>query len=173
MELLKNTEIRLRAPEPEDLDVFYRWENDTELWKYGATLTPYSRYDLKNYLASSSHNIYRDNQLRLMIEQLSSGCTIGIIDLYDFEPHPGRAAVGILVDRDFRNKKVASQAIELLSTYAFSFLHIHQLYAHIPLSNAPSLSLFEKNGFVRSGVLKDWISAPEGYEDVVIMQKVN
>lgn len=165
--------MKLRAPEPEDLEAFYRWENDTGLWKCGATLMPYSRYDLKNYLASSSHDIYRDNQLRLMIDMLSPSCTVGIIDLYDFEPHPSRAAVGILVDAGFRNKKVASQALELLADYAFSFLHIHQLYAHIPLSNQPSLSLFEKNGFIRSGVLKDWINTTEGYEDVVIMQKVS
>ena len=50
--MLENDCIKLRAPEPEDLEVFYKWENDTTLWPLGSTLIPYSRYDLKQYLSS-------------------------------------------------------------------------------------------------------------------------
>ena len=39
--LLENSNIRLRAPEPEDLEILYKWENDTSLWEYGASITPY------------------------------------------------------------------------------------------------------------------------------------
>ena len=33
MKLLENERIILRALEPEDLDVLYRWENDASLWQ--------------------------------------------------------------------------------------------------------------------------------------------
>ena len=39
-------DIRLRAIEPEDLDLLYRIENDRELWNVGTTNVPYSRYTL-------------------------------------------------------------------------------------------------------------------------------
>lgn len=172
MTLLQNNNIRLRAPEPEDLDVFYRWENDTTLWKHGATLSPYSRYALKEYLSTIEQNIYQNNQLRFMIEKLSGKLPAGTIDLYDFEPHHSRAGVGILIDETFRGGGIASEALELLVEYTFSFLNIHQLYAHIPVSNTVSIALFRKNGFSTSGILKDWVRIGEGYEDVFVMQLV-
>ena len=38
--------IRLRAIEPEDLDLLYQIENDSSLWDVGTTNVPYSRYTL-------------------------------------------------------------------------------------------------------------------------------
>lgn len=172
MTLLKNERVALRAPEPEDLDFFYRWENDTELWKYGAAVSPYSRYALKQYLADATHDIYRQNQLRLMIVENAGGSVAGTVDLYDFDPHHNRAGVGILVDREFRRKGVGSAALDSMAEYAFSFLHLHQLFAHVPVLNTPSLALFEKNGFVAAGLLRDWLCTDEGYADVCVMQRV-
>ena len=41
MKWLENDTIRLRALEPEDLDLLYAWENDTSLWEFGSTLVHY------------------------------------------------------------------------------------------------------------------------------------
>ena len=50
--------VRLRAMEPEDLDILYRIENDMSLWDVGNTNVPYSRYALHDYIAHASHDIY-------------------------------------------------------------------------------------------------------------------
>ena len=50
MNLLESAIIRLRAPEPEDLELLYKWENDTSLWLAGNTRAPYSRFQLKQYI---------------------------------------------------------------------------------------------------------------------------
>lgn len=39
--LLENKRIRLRATEPEDLELLYSWENDTEMWKNGVSVAPF------------------------------------------------------------------------------------------------------------------------------------
>ena len=57
----------LRPLEPEDLDLLYQWENDTRLWKNGSTLTPFSRFALRQYLADARQDIYQARQLRMMI----------------------------------------------------------------------------------------------------------
>ncbi len=49
--MLKNERVRLRAVEPEDLDLMYLIENDDLLWAYGSTTVPYSRYSLKQFIA--------------------------------------------------------------------------------------------------------------------------
>ena len=79
--LLSNDRVRLRALEPEDLELLYRWENDPELWEVGNTLAPYSRYILKEYIAGSDRSIYESRQLRFMIEDCDTGTSVGIVDL--------------------------------------------------------------------------------------------
>ena len=171
--MLENEHIKLRAIEPEDLDLLYAWENDPSVWHVGDTLSPYSRYVLKEYIANSHLSIYEQKQLRLLIQQKSSGNGAGLIDMYDFDPHHGKAGVGILLGEAFRGKGMASEALQLFAHYAFAFLKLHQLYAYIPSANEASMALFLRCGFTVAGRLADWISAPEGYADVFIVQRIN
>ena len=60
--------LRLRALEPEDLELVYRIENDPTFWRHGSTTVPYSRYTLRQFIADSTGDIFRDGQVRLVIE---------------------------------------------------------------------------------------------------------
>lgn len=60
--------IRLRAPEPEDLEVMFRFENATDVWEMSNTTGPYSRFQLKQYIEQTQNDLFADRQLRLMIE---------------------------------------------------------------------------------------------------------
>jgi diamine N-acetyltransferase len=172
MALLKNDRIRLRALEPEDLDALYEWENDSSVWRSGNTLSPYSRYMLKEYISQSHLTIYEQKQLRLMIELQETGKVVGMVDLYDFDLHNKKAGVAILLDAEFRKKGIATEAIKLLTNYAFSFLKIHQLYAYIDVTNEASKALFVRCGFTVSGALSDWALTEDGFTDVLVLQCV-
>jgi diamine N-acetyltransferase len=173
MKLFENERIRLRAPEPEDLEMLYRWENDASSWESGNTYSPYSRYALKQYIAESGNDLYERRQLRLMIELKETSAAVGIIDLYDFEPRHLRAETGILLDGAYRRQGIAAEALTIMIRYAFSFLKIRQLYAHIPQTNTPCLRLFERCGFEMAGILKEWLATSEGYTNVVIVSLIN
>ena len=173
MNLLQNKTVCLRAPEPEDLELLYSWENNPEWWEIGNTLAPYSRYAIRIYIEESQRqDIFQLRQLRLMIVCRSDQSVAGMIDLFDFDPYHRRAAVGIYVDALYRKQGIASEALELLCRYAFDFLHLHQLYAHVAKGNTASLRLFESSGFERCGVLSQWICRDKGYNDVVILQRI-
>ena len=171
--MLQNDRILLRAPEPEDLDLLYKWENDSSLWKFGSTLSPISRFTLKEYIANSHLDIFEARQLRLIITLKANGQPIGAIDLFDFDPFHRRAAVGILIDCSFQRQGLAVEALELIKTYCFNFLHLHQIYAHVPAANLPSLRLFSKCGFHQNGLLREWLSTEKGFEDVYWLQCLN
>src|SRR5690554_155384 len=171
--LLENNTILLRAPEPEDLDALYTWENDTDLWVLGASITPFSRYTLREYLTTSTQDIYTDKQLRMMVELKQSSELIGTVDLYDFDPFHRRAGVGILIDPKFQKRGLGLQALELLEAYAFDFLKLQQLYALVPEKNTASIRLFNKAKYALAGKLTDWISANNGFENAQLLQKIN
>ena len=82
---MKKGKVKLRAMEPEDLDVLYEIENDAEMWHIGAVNVPYSRYLLHDYIAHATGDIYTDRQVRLMIENAEGQC-VGLVDLVDFNP---------------------------------------------------------------------------------------
>lgn len=173
MALLENEKIHLRALEPEDLEPLYRWENNPDLWGVGNTLSPFSRYILREYIAESHQDIFEAKQLRLMIELCSTGAAVGMVDLYDLEVHHRRAGIGILLDPIYQGNGLATEAVNLMVEYAYSLLNLHQLYAYVPVKNEPSKALFTRCGFTITGILSDWIAIEGGYSDVIAMQRIN
>jgi len=171
--LLSNEHIRLRALEPEDLELLYKWENLSHLWTQGNTLAPYSKNTLRRYINETQQtDIYESKQLRMMIVLAESNTTIGVVDLYEFDIRNSRAGVGILVDENYRNKGYAHQALDLVKEYVFNFLRLHQLFALIAVSNKPSLKLFENAGYQITGTLKDWVAQKLEFEDVHFVQLI-
>lgn len=166
---MNSRNIRLRAIEPEDLDILYEIENDRRLWDVGATNVPYSRYSLHNYIASQTNDIFADRQLRLMIEN-EDGQTIGIVDLMNFDPQHQRAEIGIVVMTPWRRKGYAKEAIAQIVKYSTERLHLHQLYAFVATDNEASLRLFSKSGFVSGSVLTDWLFDGCDYHDALLVQ---
>jgi diamine N-acetyltransferase len=170
---MKYEKITLRALEPEDLELLYEWENNDSYWVISNTVTPFSKFTLKRYLKHSHKNIYETGQLRLMIELIEEKKTIGAIDLFDFDPFHKRAGIGILIaDETQRRKGYASMALKCLIQYCFTTLQLHQLYCNILANNTESMDLFEKLGFVRIGMKKEWVQTADGYLDEYMFQLI-
>ena len=164
--------IRLRALEPDDIDLLYEWENDAEIWEVSNTYVPFSKYILAKYIKESQRDIYESKEARLIIETLE-GRAVGAIDLFDFDPFHFRAGVGILIhDKKNRNLGYANDALQLLCLYAASHLRLHQLFANIAADNLVSIQLFTKNGFEHSGTKKDWRRTANGWTNEMIFQKI-
>jgi len=171
-------EIRLRALEPSDVDLLYRWENDPEVWHISNTYTPFSRYVLERYIESSHLDIYQVKQLRLMIDvnDLPGGIfrPVGTIDLFDFEPFHNRAGVGILIgEASDRKKGYAGLALEQFIRYCFNILQLHQIYCNITENNRGSLRLFRSYGFRITGRKVHWIKSARGYHTEYVLQLIN
>jgi diamine N-acetyltransferase len=171
---MKFKDIRLRALEPEDMELLYDWENNEIHWLISNTISPFSKYTLKRYLENSHKNIYETGQLRLMIDQIPDKVTIGTIEIFDFDPFHKRAGLGILIANEiYRRKGYASMALTCLITYCFKTLQLHQLYCNILGNNSESIDLFKKQGFVQAGIKKDWIKTSDGYLDEYLFQLIN
>lgn len=159
--------ISLRKIEPSDLPFLYQWENDASAWADGANHNPLSQQDLRDYINSTTGDIYRDGQLRLIIEE--DGATLGCIDLFDLDPRNRRAAIGMYIAPEARNKGVGKQAVQRLEEYAFGFLHLRVLYAIIATNNTACSALYEHAGYSPSSVLKAWTLE----SDAVLWSKIN
>ncbi len=171
---IQGKHIYLRALEPDDVDVLYKWENNRQIWHVSNTQTPFSRYVLEQFLVNAHEDIYTNKQLRLIISEVNKEEAVGAIDLFDFDPYHLRAGVGILIADEYRNKGYAFEALQLLKEYAFSTLLLKQLYCNVTASAEASLQLFEKCGFEKSGTKKLWNRVSSDlFEDELILQLIN
>ncbi|SFU37759.1 diamine N-acetyltransferase [Pustulibacterium marinum] len=168
---LKGKYCYLRALEPEDLEFLYYVENDELVWEVSETVTPYSRFVLKQYLENSHRDIYDVKQLRLAIVSQNDQLA-GFIDLFDFDPKNARVGVGIIVAEMFRGQGLAKEALAMITNYCFQKLNLHQVYANITEDNLASKKLFESQDFELFGVKKDWIFSEGKYKNELFYQKI-
>ena len=168
---LQNEKVKLRAPEPEDIDTLFDLENDELWWKYADRVQPYSKELLKEYLTHAQKDIFETRQLRFTIVNAQDQ-VVGFVDLFDFEPLHHRAGVGLIIRKENQRQGYGTAALELLSDYAKTHLQLHQLYVHIAEENQSSIRLFEKQGYVFSGNKKDWNFYEGAYHNESIYQKL-
>ena len=170
--LLQSDRVRLRPLEPEDLELLYTIENDTQLWDYSCTNVPYSRYALKQYIASTTNDIYADRQLRLIVEHAATHETLGIADLANFDPLNLRAEIGLLIIAKCRRQGYGTEALHELCQYAKERLLIHQLYAYIANENTSCNALFDTMHFQLAALLPEWFHHADGYSDARLYTRV-
>lgn len=169
-QLLEDTLIRLRAPEPADVDRMFIWENDSALWPYGSATAPLSHKCLSDYVAAYDGDIFSARQLRLVIELAEEGRAVGLLDITDFDPRDRHARIGIFVEPSQRRHGIALHALELAKRYARECPGIHSLQALVAADNEPSRRLFAAAGFNTCGRVRSFIRRGQSYCDIIIYQ---
>ena len=146
--MIEGKKISLRTAIPGDLDILFQWENDPSVWQYGVEKGSVTKKKIKKFINESQHDLYLENQLRLLIERKPGKKPIGCIDLFDFDSGNRTAGVGILIGNEKERKKgYATESLLLLSGHAFHILGIKILTARVSSENKASMNLFLKCGF--------------------------
>lgn len=171
--MIKGRRIFLRAPEPDDVEILYEWENDTSLWRYSNIHTPVSKFTIEQYVLSTELDLSITRQLRLMIVKSDDLKVIGSAELFDYDPVHLRAGVGMFVTKSEREKGYASEALDLLIDYSFNILMLKQLYCNILTDNLKSIALFTRKGFQLIGTKKQWLRINNRWEDENLYQLIN
>lgn len=161
----------LRAIEPEDLDLMYVVENDPMVCRYSSTSVPVSRYALKEYIAGSQGDLFRDSQVRMTIVDAENGNACGFLDITDLSPVNHRAQVGIVLLPDSQGRGIATEALREASEYSRR-QGLHQLYAVCVEENQSACSLFLRAGYEKVAILPEWIFQDGEYTDAVLFRKI-
>ena len=173
--MLQKENILLRSPELQDAEFLHALENDNRLWHLSNTLSPFSHFDIEQYILQTDKDVFAAKQVRFMIEKISGKerKIIGAIDLFSVEAKHRRAGIGITVVDEERGKGLASIALDVLIDYSFAVLNLHQLYCNIEADNSKSLQLFENKGFLRVGKKREWNIRNGKWVDEILLQLLN
>jgi RimJ/RimL family protein N-acetyltransferase len=91
----------------------------------------------------------------------TTGELLGGVDLHAVDAAAGTAEVGWSVAPQARGRGVATEAVQVLTRWAFAAVGLHRLVAQVEVGNWASRAVAEKAGFAGEGVLRD-AAAPGG-----------
>ena len=71
-----------------------------------------------------------------------------------------------------QNRGLGSEAVRQLIAHGFSQLKLHRISLHVFANNQRAIRAYEKNGFVREGLLRQAARVDGQWLDVVCMARV-
>lgn len=151
---IEGERIYLREVRQTDVNEnYYKWMNDEEVNRFLETrFVPQSIESIKKYVEKFDGNI---NEVFLAICLKENGNHIGNIKLGPINWIHRFADVSLVIgDKNQWGKGFATEAINLITNYAFSVLNLHKLRAGCYEQNEGSKKAFEKSGYSVESVFK-------------------
>lgn len=162
--------LKLRAPEPADVEFIVELENDESSLEYSDRVAPLSRNSVKSYIMACDPDPFVTGQLRLIAET-DDGEKIGLLDYYDISQRHSHAMIGIIIAAGKRGCGLGLRILEMGRAFAARRMHIDQLGAIVCIENKASVKIFQKAGYREVGTLKEWWRKSTGGCDCLLMQK--
>jgi RimJ/RimL family protein N-acetyltransferase len=149
-------------------EVYYRWMNDPDVTAYTESrFYPHSLEDLSEYVA----NINKDkNNVFLAIVLRKDNRHIGNIKIGPINWIHRFADVALIIgEKKCWGKGYATEAIRLVSDYAFNKLNLHKLTSGCYDVNKGSAKCFQKAGFYIEGQRKSQYFCNGAYVDAILL----
>jgi len=154
MTILTGPSVRLRPPEPRDLEGIFAWYNDAEV------VAPFDQFSTDTFDAfeASVRSAPGDPVSlapRFVVETLDPEQVVGVVGHY--RPHPVLEFVDvwyILGRTEARGHGYGREAVGLLVDHLFATETVERVGATCDVENVPSIRLLEGLAFRREGTLR-------------------
>lgn len=177
---INNNNLRLEGKgiflRPVDLsdatEEYVSWLNDKEVNQFlEIRFTKHTGVSLRTYIGKV---IKSPNTLFWAIVRKDTEKHIGNIKLGPIDWNHKVGDIGIMIgDKNSWGKGFATEAIRLISDYAFKTLKLHKLTAGAYASNVGSIKVFMKLDFLEEGRRKKHVLCSGEYIDVTLLAKLN
>jgi RimJ/RimL family protein N-acetyltransferase len=166
MSVLEGRSVRLRRPEPRDLEGIFAWYNDPEV------VAPFDRFAVDTFeeFARSVAAAAEDPVSlapRFVVETRAPAEVVGVVGHY--RPHPVLEFVDVwyvLGKREARGKGFGREAVGLLIDHLFATDSVERVGATCDVENVASIRLLEALKFRREGTLRSALFHHGRWHDV-------
>jgi RimJ/RimL family protein N-acetyltransferase len=161
--------VRLRAAEPDDWELLWRWNRDGELLRHLEYLhPPQSQAAVKRWLEETATRQPKDDEFGVTIETLA-GEPVGGLGTHDCDSHNGTFSYGLSIAQEHRRRGYAQSAIRLILRYFFEERRYRKAWVHVYGFNEASLRLHERLGFQHEGRLRQMVFTQGRYHDIIVL----
>ena len=160
--------IRLRAREPEDEPLLYKWFNDPEVTENLALRYPLSHAQEKSFIEHVSAPSFAHANFAIVLK--ATGELIGGVDLTCAQPENGCASLGIAIgDKARWDGGYGTDAMRTVCRYGFDFMNLHRIELEVFSQNARAIHVYQSIGFVSEGVRREAFFKYGRHTDAVVM----
>jgi len=168
MVTLYGTHFALRPLRMSDLESLLVHINDRAVARNTLTIPyPCRRREERTWLRGAVHK--KKGQVLWAIDV--DGRAVGTIGLHHLESRH-KAELGYWLGRDYWGQGIVTEAVELVTHYAFSTLHLRRVYAYVFPFNGGSQRVLEKAGYVREGLLRKNVNKKGKILDEIVYAKI-
>lgn len=159
--------FRLRLVTVNDVNEIYANFSDRELMKF-YDMAPFESYEQAyDLVAYWRVSLLKGTGCRWGISEWDDNRLIGTIGLNNIDNTLERAEIGYELNRDWWGRGVMSETVPYVLRHAFHTLGLDKVIALIRPDNTASISLAEKLGFRRGGLLRNYIQVAGESKDVL------
>jgi diamine N-acetyltransferase len=155
---LRGRKVSLRRTTEADLDFVVRTEQDADNPAY-VNVWPREEHRAATVDAEKTHFI---------VEAADDGRSVGYVILSRW-PGSNHSIELARITIAERGHGFGRDALRLVKQAAFEQLHAHRLWLDVRSTNLRAQRLYESEGFVREGVLRDYNKVGDQFESLIIM----
>ena len=156
---LVSKRLILRRTQEGDADFLFRYTNDTESSKY-LTRTPHTHIEqTKNFLEKWCDLPWEEggDNFSWVVSLSSNDEAIGIL-IVNIEGTQAQVHFG--VRKEFWHKGYCSESLKIGTDWLLSHETLQRIWTVCDLENIGSFRVLEKSGFMKEGILKEWLILP-------------
>lgn len=155
--LLVGEKIRLSSLKEEHLSTFEAWYNDTGFLRLYDVVAafPKSKLQLQEMLLDTQN---LSDKYIFAVKTIEEDKFIGVTGFENILWNNGTAVIYIGIgDNTFRGQGLGKEALALTMEFGFQELNLHRIQLTVLSYNKPAIALYEKVGFKKEGVYREFI----------------
>ena len=160
--------IELQPFTDEDIDRLVGWFPTPEslfVWTATTFEHPLTREQVKKFVDES-----RQRGDRLFFKAVADGEVFGHIELGAIDHSNKSLRIGrVVIDPALRGRGLGAGMMRAAVEKSFEELKMHRVELWVLEDNPSAIASYERVGFRREGVLRDFFKTSEGYRNVIVM----
>jgi RimJ/RimL family protein N-acetyltransferase len=166
--MIQGEKVRLRALQEEDAEDCWRWFNNWEMVRNLESRYPLSRLAERGIVERLMKP--EPNDKVFAIEALDGGLYLGNVGLHRISWEDRRATFGIFIgEKAYWGKGYGTDATRAVLRFAFDEMNLNRIDLQVLDDNERGIRCYEKIGFVREGVQRQYRFREARYVDMVMM----
>jgi diamine N-acetyltransferase len=151
---LTGERTRLRAVEPEDAAIAFRWVNDPEVTEHVLIRYPMSMGTEREWAERAAARPSFGDAV-FAIEALDDGALIGVCGLHHQTPEDRVSELGVNIGEKRRwGQGYGFDALRTLLCYGFRELNLRRIWLRVDENHPRGIALYERLGFRHEGRLR-------------------
>lgn len=160
LEIIKKSDrLRFRQAAEADLDYIMKVEHTPENAKF---VIPYP-------VEQHRETLHAKNAIHLIVETVDGAEKVGFLMIAGLD-NPFKEIEFTRIIMDVKGQGYGRETLKMLKSWAFEDLKYHRAWLDCKEHNARALHLYESEGFIREGLIRETILGSDGaYESLVIL----